>query len=288
MFANGFEFRLPEAGARYRQDEIRSKDLMILRQRPEGGVVDESFDRPRAPRRSEWTRLRVVLGGVHQANVGGGIVLERAGAYASSEAHRQCGRSVSHASDFVDLYWRSGSVAGGALASAWHGELASSSLARVEALARALETRDVATTIATAREVLLELRAHGLPVEPDALDRETDEAPDVARVLWDVAGDLTQQPMAIDLSRALGISERHALRCANRYFRQYCLSASSWREFIGALRVEMGTFFMGAAGARTEDVSRLLGFSSPTAFCHALEDAGLPSPQRLKKELLAA
>ena len=66
---------------------------------------------------------------------------------------------------------------------------------------------------------------------------------------------------------------------------RFHLSASSWREFLSCLRLEMGSFFMGAPNARTEDVSRYLGFSSPTSFCHALQDAGLPSPQTLQAEL---
>ena len=167
--------------------------------------------------------------------------------------------------------------------------LSAKSLERVKLLADSVSRGDVGATSEAARNVLADLRAHGLPFAPDALGgkgpRIDVSSTDFARVLWSLAGNLSGQPMAVDLSEALRVSERHALRRASSFLRRFCLSASSWREFMNALRLEMGAFFMSAPGARTEDVSRFLGFASPTGFCHAFQDAGLPSPQRIHHEL---
>ena len=43
MLANRFDFHLPSAGARYRQDELRSGDLMLLRMRPEGAEYNNAM-----------------------------------------------------------------------------------------------------------------------------------------------------------------------------------------------------------------------------------------------------
>jgi hypothetical protein len=77
MFANRFDFQLPSAGARYQQDELRCDDLMLLRMRPEGAIVDEALDRPRGSRGSEWSRIRFVLDGPVHARLGGGALLQR-------------------------------------------------------------------------------------------------------------------------------------------------------------------------------------------------------------------
>jgi AraC-like DNA-binding protein len=291
MLANRFDFHLPAAGARYRQEELRSGDLMLLRMRPEGAIVDEALDRPRGARSAEWSRLRFVLGGPLHVRRGRGVLLERGDACGSSEFRSETGRTLTRSNDWLDLYWRNGSAIGERLREGVVLHLSASSFARIERLAAALVVGDVDATLQIARDVLGDLRAEGLPFATSALgafEGTVDpSSPEVARVLWQLAGRLSRQPMAIDLSRALGVSERHALRCASRYFQQFHLSASSWREFINCLRLEMGAFFMGAPRARTEDVSRFLGFSSPTSFCHAFHDASLPSPQRLQGELSA-
>jgi AraC-like DNA-binding protein len=294
MLANRFDFHLPSAGARYRQEEVRRADFMLLRVRPEGAIIDEALDRPRGSRSLEWSRMRFVLAGPALVRQGSGATLERGHAYASSTFRNESGRSLTRSSDWLDLYWRNGSTIGerlrdgGAIV-----RLSAKSFAQIERLAGAVTSGDLHATHDAARDVLADLRAEGLPFAPEALAApsvaKTDaSSTDFARVLWTLASKLEHQPMAIDLSRALGVSERHALRCASRFFQQFHLSAASWREFINCLRIEMGAFFMGARGARTEDVSRFLGFASPTSFCHAFQDAGLMSPQRVQSELRCA
>lgn len=291
MFANKFDFHLPSAGARYRQEEVRSSDLMFLRMRPEGAIVDEALDRPRGSRAVEWSRIRFVLDGPLAVRLGRGMTLARGECYASSAFRSESGRALTRDSDWLDLYWRNGSPIGEQLSDGVVLRLSATSFERIGQLANAVTTGDVRATRKAAGDVLRDLRAHGLPFAADALCDSGSEinasSTAFARVLWSIAGNLSNQPMAIDLSRALGVSERHALRCASQFFHQFHLSASSWREFLTCLRLEMGAFFMGAPGARTEDVSRFLGFASPTGFCHAFNDAGFMSPQQVRHELRA-
>ena len=77
-------------------------------------------------------------------------------------------------------------------------------------------------------------------------------------------------------------------RRANDHFRRFHISVSSWRQYVQGMRVGLGSFFMSQRRARTEHVSRLLGFGSPTSFCHAFHDAGLPSPLAVQRQLLAS
>jgi AraC-like DNA-binding protein len=283
MFANRFDFHLASAGARYRQEEIRSPDLMLLRMRSEGAIVDEALDRPRGSRSTEWSRMRFVLDG--PVEIKSVATIERGSGYGSSTFRCEPGCSLTRSGDWLDLYWRNESAIGERLSSGVVLRLSGDSLGRVSRLADAVTSGDVRVACENARDVLDDLRAYGLPLRSEALRAEEIDvsSTNFARTLWSLAGNLSGQPMAVDLSSALGVSERHALRCASQFFQTFHLSASSWREFINCLRLEMGSFFMRAPQARTETVSRFLGFSSPTSFCHAFHAAGLPSPQRLNR-----
>ena len=182
-------------------------------------------------------------------------MLERGDAYGSSSFRDETGRALTRESDWLDVYWRNGSPIGERLTDGVVLRRSARSFERIERVASALTDNDVRATLENARDLFDDLRSQGLPFAPGALSESvgaveaSPSPPELVQVLWRLVGKLSEQPMAIDLSRALGISERHALRCASRYFQQFHLSASSWREFINCLRLEMGAFFMGAPGA---------------------------------------
>ena len=88
--------------------------------------------------------------------------------------------------------------------------------------------------------------------------------------------------MAVDLADALGCSERTTLRVSSAYFRSLYVSVDSLRDYVASGRLWVAAAAMLSNGARTEIVSRKLGYSSPVALCHAFADAGLPSPGRLR------
>src|SRR5262249_50247834 len=152
-------------------------------------------------------------------------------------------------SDWLDMYWRHGSAIGTRPSRGMLFSVAPAEWHRVRQLAECLEKRDAPRVLAITRDVVGGLRAQGLPLESEALRETADEAAwasDFARVLWQVCGRLSQQPMAVDLCRSLRLSERHALRRARQHIERFHMSASSWREFMNCLRLEMGAFFMSA------------------------------------------
>jgi hypothetical protein len=270
MFSNRFAFAMPALGASLRQDELRGEGLLVLRSRFEGGVIDESLHRPCAMRGATWSRARFVFEGPLHAGQdvrAGQLVVTRFGDPA---------RSLAPSSDWMELVWPCPTETPNV------STLSPRSLARARALAAAMEGNDLAVMMGALEGLLADLRAHGLFITAPSHD---ERAARFARTLWQRAMELERQPMAVDLASALGVSERHALRQASRYLERFHLSASSWRELMQCLRVEMGTFFMSARNATTEAVSRYLGFASPTGLCHAFQDAGLPSPQVVHHEL---
>jgi hypothetical protein len=283
MFLNHFAFTMPSLGASFHQDELRSSDLMVLRARFRGGRVDESLHRPCGTRSADWNLARIVLTGPlsgvrssAEARVGQMLL----GPY----VHGHPSRALTLESDWLDVLWRG--HAAGARASTV-AALSPRSIERARALARALEGDDVIAAVSALDVLLADLSSLGLRVA--AGERAGANGTGLfAHALWDCVMDLARQPMAVDLAETLGVSERHALRQTSGFLRRFHLSASSWREFLQCLRVEMGTFFMSVPRARTEDVSRFLGFCSPTSFCHAFHDAGLPSPRAVQRELLCA
>ena len=153
-------------------------------------------------------------------------------------------------------------------------------------LARAIAGPEAAARSA-AGDVLDVLRASGAPLERDAIASIARDVPDqahaFARALERSFGREGEQPMAVDLSRELGVGERQIHRRASDHFRRFHLSVSSWREYVTGIRISVGTFLMSAPDARSESVARYLGYSSPSAFCHALRDHDLPSPQAIQR-----
>nr|MCU0655518.1 hypothetical protein [Polyangiaceae bacterium] len=88
---------------------------------------------------------------------------------------------------------------------------------------------------------------------------------------------LHRAPTGVDLVAALGGTERQLSAMAARYFRRYHATVSGWRDYLFWLRVELGVVAL-RSGQRPSEVSRWLGFRSPSALCHAFKDAGLASP----------
>ncbi|HEY0840361.1 MAG TPA: hypothetical protein VGD74_09265 [Vulgatibacter sp.] len=94
-----------------------------------------------------------------------------------------------------------------------------------------------------------------------------------------------ERPMLADLEERLGISERHIRRRTGDYLATYQANAAGWRELSHRWRLSTGLALMSAKGATTEGVARILGYSSPTAFCRAFAASGLPSPGAIRSLL---
>ncbi len=112
-------------------------------------------------------------------------------------------------------------------------------------------------------------------------------SPRVARVGEAIDGVLSRsgaRPMVVDLMRALDCSERQARYLVNEYVGAYALQgATEWRTLVAAWTTYLAGLLMTAKGATTEGVAALLGYGSPNALCHALTNAGLPSPGEMRR-----
>ncbi|MCA9176756.1 MAG: helix-turn-helix transcriptional regulator [Planctomycetales bacterium] len=280
----------PRGQANWFQHELRSDDLVLIRECHTGGIVDETL----VPEQADgWSGIRYLLDGPVVARAPGRCVELRQGdAFASSTVGTAPVRSLTMTTDVLHILWRRDSSVGRSISSSAKlrfSPLTDASLRRVVA-ALAADDRNAPCPSTTVHEVLVALRAEGLPVTPPTVDWAHPTALEdhaVAHAIERVAFPLSSRPMSVDLARELGVGEHHALRRANQYFRRFHLCARSWREYLRGQRVALGAFFMGRPEARTDRVARLLGFQSPTSFCHAFLAAGLASPREVQRELLA-
>ena len=276
----------PETGAVFTQHELRENDLIVVRSVHAGGRNDDALEQVMTTEGSEWSGVRFVVDGPLLVRHGSGATVVGAGdAFASLAWRESAARSLTDLSDVLLIAWRSPGprpAGGHALV-----PLTAPARAGLVRLARTIAERDTASAVWAAGEAIAGLRAAGILVNEVSRDPLPPADHAFARVLERTFFPMTARPMAVDLARALGVGERQALRRANAFFRDYYASGSTWRGYVHVMRVGLGTFFMSHPRARTEHVSRLLGFASPTSFCHALhEPAGLPSPQAVRRALL--
>ena len=283
--------RGPSGGAVWTQDELRGPDLVFVRSRYEGAQRDETF----CPETAEGcSSIRFVLGGPMVVRAGVGTADLRQGQlYASATHGTAAARALTPKTDLLVIGWRRGTGAGGTIAHDVRLGPSPLTTARLHRLADALADVDATRSCVctAADDVIAALRAEGFPFLPTAsLSDLRNDTPEqrLAEAVEQSLAPLSSQPSSVDLSRALGVGEHHALRRTNEHFRQFYFSVRGWREYLRRRRIDLGAFFMGRPDARTEDVARALGFRSPTSFCHAFQAAGLPSPRAVQHHLLAS
>jgi hypothetical protein len=106
----------------------------------------------------------------------------------------------------------------------------------------------------------------------------------VGRAIDGVLSRAGNRPMVVDLSEALDCSERQARYLVREYVNAYALQgATEWRTLVNVWTTYLAGLLMTAPDATTERVAGLLGYSSPNALCHALTNAGLPSPGEMRR-----
>ncbi len=272
----------PQHGGVWRQDELRSDDLVVVRERQRGAIVDERI----MPERIDgWSAARFVVRGplaTERADLREGDVLFLP-TYGDAPA-----RTLDDELDTITILWRSGGVVGEAVSTADTSRPSPRASLALRRLAESLAAEGPPLVREATLGALDALRAEGLPLSREPhLALPTQDEMEVARAVEQVLLPLSRQPMATDLARALCVCERHAMRRVNAYFARYYRSLTTWRDYVRGMRVLLGTFFIAQPKATTESVSRLLGFSSPTSLCHAFRDADLPSPLAVKRALAA-
>jgi hypothetical protein len=156
--------------------------------------------------------------------------------------------------------------------------------ARIAACAAEIAAVDVEVPAAARAmvEVLDVLRGIGAPfrevTEASLIEPVPAQTLRLSMALDEMLSDLRRKPMAVDLDQVLGLSLRQINRVVAAFNERYGFNSGGWLDTRSRRRVMTGAVLMTAPGATTEGVSSAVGYASPTAFCRALADAGLPSP----------
>lgn len=280
-------------GAAFGQQEIRSDDLVICRAQFHGGMFDEVANLP-SGRRGAWSKVRFILRGRVLTRSRAGDAVLGPGDFVTSVGWDDywC-QALDPTTEYLLVGWKHGGCVGDRPRR--EGPMYRSRLgarnpeARAFDLADALDQPDDARVLRATTLLMTSLADFGYPVARDAATAasRTITMADrrFAHAMESSIFPLTSRPMAIDLGAALGIGDRHAMRLAKRFFQRFFVTASGWREYVRGMRLELGVFLASNAGATTEEVSRALGFASPTALCHAFHSVGMPSPHEVRRRL---
>ncbi len=167
------------------------------------------------------------------------------------------------------------------------GQFDSGEMAKVDAIARALEAGMSSAELAVQIAMLFELlRGHGVIESQVAPKDLIDDVPPSLRALSEtvdgVLGTLHARPTAVDLTAAIDCSPAHVGRLFTELASRYKLTATGWRDHVNAFRLTTGAMLMTSPLATTASVARILGYSSPTALCRAFSHAGMPSPHGVR------
>lgn len=160
---------------------------------------------------------------------------------------------------------------------------------RLDELTQAAVTSPAGLRAAAVGRVAAALRAWGLSLNRDIpLEEDADASSARDQALVDAAyaglSELGANPTVKDFAATLGVSEPHAHRLLARIPDRVGPPAG-WRELKRRTRLSTGLALMTSPLATTEAVAAALGYSSPTAFCRAMAQAGLPSPGAIRRRV---
>lgn len=293
MLVSHRDVQCAELGVRFADVAILHSLYRITLQIREGFIDDESLLFSHFSRRQIGrSNLILALEGDVRIRRGEEQILLEPGAWLGEERNsgwhmRREGRTLT-----LILEWEPGPIAAERIRPGAAGRVAPTALRRLHALSLALSARESTDEARAAqlRHILALLRAEGLPVEEAEGEALIEEVPPHLRALAGTVDPalsaLCRGPALGEVQDALGLSRPAVLKNLQEFNERYAYNASGgWRELLQRWRVTMGACFMSAPGATTEQVSRILGYASPTAFCHAFANRRLPSPGAVPERL---
>lgn len=289
MIAVEHGYTLPSCGFAFRQTELRSPSLLVVRRRLRGARSSDHLFNLASRRPTAWPCVRIVLSGEAIASVDGREVrLGPGDAVIGDHFDAMPWTTTSDDGDTIFVTWPEAATSGPGVLPA----LSSTHLpAAAERLASSMSQEAPRhAAVAGAKNLLAVLAAEGIIDDPRRFHDSGSEPPEAfARFATALGGVLSQRtgwPMTVDLASALGIGERQVTRLASSYFRSLYVSVDSLGAYLARARMWVATAAMTNPRARTEDVAKHFGFSSPVALCHAFTAAGLPSPRLVRRALL--
>ena len=192
----------------------------------------------------------------------------------------------------IALEWDPGTLGARAPSAPDVARLDRSAVNVVVAMADALETcRDVRRAAQLLADLSALLASRGAPLTAVSTADLVEPVPSavlhLSNALDGVLSSLDGGPALVDLDGALGLSSRQLNRVVSEFNRRAGFNSLGWRDTRNRRRLLVGASLMTAARARTERVARAMGYASPTSFCHAFAQAGLPSPGNAAERVAA-
>jgi hypothetical protein len=275
---------LPEAGASVATHAVVHASYRVHVVQNRAVVCDDAIFLPSLARVGRVSRpvLTVVVAGRARVRIGSFDRWLEAGDMVLLPSKDVSMRQEGTPFESVALEWDPGTL-GGAPSETEHAKLAPGDLAPLVALARDLAgCAEPAAAMHHTAELIARLRACGAPLDRVGAGALVEPVPESTRRLsgaLDAAlSDLAGAPMLVDLGGALGLSPRQLNRVVAAFNARYGYNSLGWRDTRNRRRLLVGASMMTAPGARTDGVARRMGYASPTGFCHALAEAGMPSP----------
>lgn len=289
MIAVDHGYWLPSTDFRFRQTELRSPSLLVIRRRVQNARFSDHLFELSSRRPAPWPRVRLLLEGHAIATIGGRETrLGPGDAVIADRWDAAPWTADSDTTDTIYVGWPDGSA--GVTETR-----AARQIPRVVAAAKRLaETMRPGTPRAATRhdtqDLLRGLEAEGILPHAARFDDDcalvTPSFSRFADALGSVLSRTHDWPMAVDVASALALGERQVTRLAAEYFRALYVSVDSLGAYLTKSRMWLVTAAMTSLGARTEEVARHFGFSSPVAMCHAFTAADLPSPGSFRQALI--
>jgi AraC-like DNA-binding protein len=254
--------------------------------RNSGGIFDEDifFRHVAWTGRGERAVVNIVLAGHERVRCGDSRRWLGPGGVIGSRLHetyvREVGDPFLHA---LVIDWEPGSL-GTRAPEESVGLLSRGEVARLTALAGALEQAEGPHIAVACADIFATLRAIGLPFDAHApleyaATGDADAWP-LARALSDAFCRLEARPTLVDLENSLHLSRRQIHRKLASLSQRYALNGTNWRSMLDRWRL-YGAAYLMSSGARTVDVARAVGYSDTRVLCDAFRTAGLPPPLQL-------
>jgi AraC-like DNA-binding protein len=280
----------PLADAKIELDRVIGAHLVLRRVMMRKLIQDERV--MVAPRPERRSRLLVVLSGRVLAFANGrSWELEARSVIALDRLSDLRTRGSAHT---LEIDWDAGSAAGQQLCSNLElGRLAPPTMTALESLSTTL--RSVRTEMTDAIEpavarALSALGAEGFPLRENALDEALARPRAADQKLWTALDRaltrLEISPDTQDIVADLGWSRRtlaRRLRGLDQRYHIYGDAGIDWRSQRDWYRLLVASMFLSHPESTTRAVSRMVGYRSPEALCHAFARAGLPSPGAIRE-----
>ncbi len=236
-------------------------------------------------------RLSFVLEGSARLHVGQTAADLRPGQFFFSPDAQQQWTQTDHL-EVVELDWEPEGLASPMGSLPAHGTLGPSALARLKQVVESLTlTRRQAPLAFAAQftEVIEVMASIGASVNRDF---RLGEAPQPNEWLFEkvdeVLEGLDKNPQSVDLELRTGLPRQKLSRLVKDLHQQFALtgtSDSSWRSVRNFYRLLMASIILGHPEAHPARVSRLVGFGSLEAMDHAYANAGMPTPEQLRRRI---